>query len=125
MMARTMQMSLEEMSRRGLKWKNDVTISSMCTVFAESEVVSLIADNTKPEDIIHGLNESVAGKIMSLVKRSDGKPSYMITGGVAQNRGVVEELEKKLGDPVYVSEQSQLCGALGAALIAAEMERTS
>ena len=120
MMARTMQMSLEEMSRRGLKWKNDVTISSMCTVFAESEVVSLIAENAMPEDIIHGLNESVAGKTMSLVRRAGGKPAYMITGGVASNMGVVEGLEKKLGERIYVSDCAQLCGVLGAALIAAE-----
>ena len=120
MMARTMQMSLDEMSRRGLKWKNDVTISSMCTVFAESEVVSLIAENTMPEDIIHGLNESVAGKTMSLVKRAGGKPAYMITGGVAANMGVVKALEKKLGERVFVSDYSQLCGALGAALLAAD-----
>lgn len=118
MMARTMQLPLEKMSALGLQWKGDVTISSMCTVFAESEVVSLIAKSTPPADIIHGLNKSVAGKTAALAKRAGGGPKYMMTGGVARNAGVVRELEKALGAPVEVSEYSQLCGSLGAALFA-------
>ena len=118
MMARTLQMPLSEMSTLGLAWKNDVTISSMCTVFAESEVVSLVAQSTAPADIIHGLNKSVAGRTAALAKRVNGVPKYMMTGGVAKNEGLVKELEKSLGAPVEVSEYSQLCGALGAALFA-------
>ena len=120
MMARTMEMTLEEMSERGLHWKEPVKISSMCTVFAESEVVSLIARNTAPEDIIHGLNESVASRTAALLKRVGEEAEYMMTGGVAQNRGVVEVLEKKLGKKIHVSGHAQLCGAIGAALIAGE-----
>ena len=120
MMAKTLELSLEEMSRLGLEWKNEVTISSMCTVFAESEVVSLVADNTAPEDIIHGLNASVAGKTTSLVKRLGGEPAYIMTGGVAQNQGVVKELSDKLGAQVYIPKEAQLCGAIGAALLAFE-----
>ncbi|MEE0800008.1 MAG: acyl-CoA dehydratase activase [Gemmiger sp.] len=118
MMARTLQMPIDQMSELGLSWKRDVTISSMCTVFAESEVVSLIARSTAPADIIHGLNKSVATKTASLVRRAGGGPRYMMTGGVARNRGVVEELEKAIGASVAVSEYSQLCGSLGAALFA-------
>ncbi len=118
MMAKTLNMTLEELSEKGLSWKNDVTISSMCTVFAESEVVSLVADNTAPEDIIHGLNKAVAGKTASLAKRLGGEPEYIMTGGVAQNKGVVHALEEKLGTSVYISGDAQLCGAIGAALIA-------
>lgn len=118
MMARTLELSLDEMSRRGLEWKNEVKISSMCTVFAESEVVSLVARNTPAEDIIHGLNLAVAGKTAALAKRLGGVPEYIMTGGVAQNEGVVRALEEKLGAPVFVPEQAQLCGAIGAALIA-------
>ena len=120
MMARTMELSLEEMSRLGSRWKEEVTISSMCTVFAESEVVSLIAGNTAVPDIIHGLNKSVAAKTAALVLRLKGKGPYMMTGGVAKNAGVVKELEKKLGAEVCVSEYAQLCGAIGAALFALE-----
>jgi predicted CoA-substrate-specific enzyme activase len=118
MMARTLELSLPEMSALGLQWKNDVSISSMCTVFAESEVVSLVAQNTPSADIIHGLNRAVAGKTVSLVKRLGGEPGYIMTGGVAQNQGVVKALEEKLGAPVYVPAEAQLCGAIGAALIA-------
>ena len=118
MMARTLQMPLSEISTLGLQWKNDVTISSMCTVFAESEVVSLVAQSTTPADIIHGLNKSVAGRTAALAKRVNGTPKYMMTGGVAKNAGLVKELEHSLGAPVEVSEYSQLCGALGAALFA-------
>lgn len=120
MMARTLQMQLPEMSELGLDWHNDVTISSMCTVFAESEVVSLIARSTAPADIIHGLNKSVAGKTAALARRTGGTAPFMMTGGVARNRGVVKELENALQAPVEVSEYSQLCGSLGAALFALE-----
>ena len=118
MMARTMELSLSDMSKMGLEWKKDVAISSMCTVFAESEVVSLIARNTPAEDIIHGLNMAVAGKTVSLVRRLGGVPCYIMTGGVAWNMGVVKALEEKLGEMVHVPKEAQLCGALGAALIA-------
>ena len=118
MMARTMEMTMEEMSERGLQWKEPVKISSMCTVFAESEVVSLIAKNTAPADIIHGLNESVASRTAALLKRVGEEEDYMMTGGVAQNNGVVDVLEKKLGKKIHISEYAQLCGAIGAALLA-------
>ncbi len=62
MMARTMEMNLDQMSECGLEFKEDITISSMCTVFAESEVVSLIAQNKATDDIVHGLNKAVAVK---------------------------------------------------------------
>lgn len=120
MMARTMELSMEEMAELGQSWKQEVTISSMCTVFAESEVVSLIARNTAPADIIHGLNLAVAARTASLVRRAGGGEACMMTGGVARNQGIVRALEKKLGVPVRVSEYSQLCGAIGAALLAAE-----
>lgn len=120
MMVRTMELTLPQMSEKGLHWKHEVIISSMCTVFAESEVVSLIAENTAPEDIIHGLNLSVAARIVSLVRRSNGKGPYIMTGGVAQNAGVVQALREKLSENILVPKEAQLCGALGAALFALE-----
>ena len=121
MMARTMEMSLDELSQVGLSYQEDITISSMCTVFAESEVVSLIAQNKRTDDIVHGLNKAVASKTASLVKRVGGEEAYMMTGGVAQNRGLVQTLEERLGTRLVISDKSQLCGALGAALFATEM----
>ncbi len=121
MMARTMEMSLDEMSVTGLHYKEDITISSMCTVFAESEVVSLIAQNKATDDIVHGLNKAVAAKTAALAKRVGGEEKYMMTGGVSKNRGLVKTLEEKLDTTLVISEHAQLCGALGAALFAADL----
>ena len=118
MMARTLELDMAEMSRRGLTWDKELTISSMCTVFAESEVISLIADNHTDSDIIHGLNKSIAGKTAAMAARAKGQSPYMMTGGVARNRGVVQALEEKLGAKLFISENPDLCGALGAALFA-------
>ena len=116
-----LMMSLDELSQVGLSYQEDITISSMCTVFAESEVVSLIAQNKHTDDIVHGLNKAVAAKTASLVKRVGGEEAYMMTGGVAQNKGLVKTLEERLGTSLVISPKSQLCGALGAALFAADM----
>jgi predicted CoA-substrate-specific enzyme activase len=120
MMARTLELDMDEMSQRGLSWKKDLTISSMCTVFAESEVISLIADNHTDSDIIHGLNKSIAAKTASMVSRSKGSGPYMMTGGVARNKGVVQALEARLGESLYITDSPDLCGALGAALFSLE-----
>ena len=120
MMARTLELDLPEMSRRGLEWKHELTISSMCTVFAESEVISLIADNHADSDIIHGLCKSIAARTAAMVSRAGGVPPYIMTGGVARNLGVVRALEEQLGAPIFLPEEPDLCGALGAALLALE-----
>ena len=122
MMAKTLGLSLEEMSVKGLEWKHNIVISSMCTVFAESEVVSLVAQNKDVADIIHGLNVSVASKVGALAARlgKDHPGEYMMTGGVAKNRGIIQALEEKLGAKLYICDEAQLCGALGAALFAYE-----
>lgn len=121
MMARTMEMELDKMSTIGLSYTEDITISSMCTVFAESEVVSLIAENKAVNDIVHGINKAVASKTVSLVKRAGGAERFMMTGGVSKNEGLVKTLEEQLGAKLVVHEKAQLCGALGAALFAMEM----
>ena len=121
LMARTLELTMDEMSAAGLAWKEDIAISSMCTVFAESEVVSLIAQNRSRADIVHGLNESVAAKTCALVRRVGGEPGYMMTGGVSKNRGVAQAIQRRLGAPLAVPEQAQLNGALGAALFALEL----
>lgn len=115
--ARALEMSLDEFCRVGLDWKNQVQISSMCTVFAESEVVSLVAQDTPVADIVHGLDVSVASKTAALAKRVNAAPPYLMTGGVAQNEGVVHALSEVLGASVATHKDSQLCGAFGAALL--------
>jgi len=120
MMAQSLQLSLEEMSTYGLKWKEDIAISSMCSVFAQSEVVSLIASDKKLEDIVHGINNSIASKVISLGKRGKLEREFMMTGGVARNIGVVRAIEEKLDAEIIVPKEPDICGALGAALIASE-----
>lgn len=119
-MAKVLELDMGDMALKGLDYKKDLTISSMCTVFAESEVVSLIAQNHSAADIVHGLNKSVAVKTKALVGNSVNKGTVMMTGGVANNKGVVSELEKILNTKIFVPENPEFCGALGAALIAIE-----
>jgi len=119
MMAQALDLSLTQMSDPDRHWRHDVAISSMCTVFAESEVVSLVAQGVDVDDIIHGLDEAVAKRVAALVGRIDARGEYMITGGVARNAGVVAAIGGQLGVTLIVSPQAQLCGALGAALLAA------
>ena len=120
MMASTLELGINEMGEKGLDWKHDLTISSVCTVFAESEIISLIADNHSLSDIIHGLNKAIATKTASLARRLGDNRAYMMTGGVARNKGVVKELESKLGLPIMVPDAPDICGAVGAALYAYE-----
>ena len=119
-MAKVLELDMNDMANIGLNYKTDLTISSMCTVFAESEVVSLIAENHTVADIVHGLNKSVATKTKALANSAKDKGAIMMTGGVANNKGVVSELEKQLKAKIFIPEHPEFCGALGAALIAAE-----
>ena len=120
MMAQSLGVTLKELSTCGLRWKEEVTISSMCSVFAQSEVVSLVAAGKRLPDIAHGLYGAVASKVTALGGRTGAEPVCMMTGGVANNAGVVRAVSEKLGFPVEVPEHPELCGALGAALLALE-----
>ncbi|HAZ37572.1 MAG TPA: 3-hydroxyacyl-ACP dehydratase, partial [Clostridiaceae bacterium] len=119
-MAKTLEIPLESMGNESMKWKEEITITSMCTVFAESEVVSLIAQNKERADIIMGLNNSIASRTMSLLNRIESHEDYMMSGGVAKNVGVVYAIEKKLGKKIFIPDEPQIVGALGAAIIALE-----
>lgn len=119
-MARTLGISIEEMAKVHKEVKENITITSMCTVFAESEVISLIAQNKDQRDIIHALNKSIASKAISLVDRIGRKGKYMMTGGVAKNQGVVYAIESRLGEKLIIPFEPQIIGALGAALISLE-----
>lgn len=115
-MANSLEVPLETMP--SLSSKDYVPISSTCTVFAESEVVSRIAEGADRNSIIGGIHQSIASKILSLVGRIEIQPKIVITGGVAKNSAVVDAIAEKLGYPVFVPKIPQLTGALGAALIA-------
>jgi predicted CoA-substrate-specific enzyme activase len=119
-MARTLELSISELGPESLKSKEHVEISSMCTVFAESEVISLIAQNKEKADIAAGVHRAIAGKAWSLLSRVNPEPEYMMTGGVAKNVGVVKALEEKIGAGLYISPDPEIVGAAGAALFALE-----
>ena len=111
---------LAELARGSLA---DVRINSTCTVFAESEVVALVAGGTPKEDIIRGLHNSVAERIYGMVRRLRGAAPFVMTGGVAKNAGIVEALAVRFGSEVLVPEEPQIIGAIGAAVMVAGSER--
>lgn len=119
-MSRTLGIPINEMAEIYAPSNEDITITSMCTVFAESEVISLIAQNKDEKDIVYALNKSIASKIVSLVDRIGRQSRYMMTGGVAKNKGVVKIIENRLQEPVVVPFEPEVVGALGAALISLE-----
>lgn len=119
-MARALGLKLEELGEVSLKSNSYALITSQCSVFAESEVVTLIAEGTELPNIVAGIHKSIAGRLISMVKGINPKRDYMLTGGVAKNIGVVKFLEDELGKIEKISLDPQIVGALGAALIAKE-----
>lgn len=117
-MAAKLRVSLKELGELSLRAGGEVSISSVCTVFAESEVVSLVAQNHPKEEIIRGLHRAIVNRVWSMVKAVGIHGETTMTGGVAKNSGVVALLEEKLGCPINVYREPQIVGALGAALIA-------
>ncbi len=119
-MARALEMDLEEMGPRSLRSTKALAVSSMCTVFAESEVISLIASGAAPEDIARGIHAAVADRVAALAERVGVEPPVVMTGGVAKNPGARKALEDRFGLSLLVPAEPQTAGALGAALIALE-----
>jgi predicted CoA-substrate-specific enzyme activase len=124
-MAGALETRLEDMGKQALKAKKVVAISSMCTVFAESEVVSLIADGYRKEDIIRAITEAISQRVFQMAKRLRIEEQITLSGGVAKNRGVVEALKSCLKKKVNVPAEPQIIGALGAALYARNVDKDS
>ncbi|MEG6520691.1 acyl-CoA dehydratase activase [Desulfotomaculum sp. 1211_IL3151] len=103
--------------------RSPLDINSMCTVFAESEVISLLAKGADKRDIIAGIHRSVARRVWGMASRFGANQCVIFTGGVAQNHDVRNRLSQEAGCPVIVPEISQLAGALGAALSARELTK--
>ena len=120
MIARSLEISLDELGPAALESKKRLEIASMCSVFAESEIISLIANNEEKPDIAAGVCRAVAGKAYSLMRRVGLEGAYMMTGGVAQNPGVVRAVEELIGEKLFICEDPEIVGATGAALLALE-----
>lgn len=119
-MAAAMGLSLEEMGDIAMQTESEVKISSMCTVFAESEVTGLIARGTPRPEIARGLHEAICDRAAALLKRVGVEREVVFAGGVARNPCLKALLEERLGYPLLVPDNPQIVGALGAALSAQE-----
>jgi predicted CoA-substrate-specific enzyme activase len=119
--ASALGLKLDDLGCISLKSTNKVSISSVCTVFAQQEVVSRLSEGAPPEDIVAGIHDAIASRVSRMVERLKVEPDVLFTGGVAKNIGVVKALEENLGCKVFVPEEPLLSGAVGAALLGKEI----
>lgn len=116
-LARAMEIELEEMGEVAMAATQELKISSMCATFAETEVISLRAEGYSKPDVLGAVHQAIASRTLGLVSRVGKKGPVVMTGGVAKNRAAVHYIEKSLGLPVILPGNPQVAGALGAALI--------
>jgi len=119
-MARVLEVELSEMQEYDSKATEPATVSSTCTVFAESEVISQLSKGVDKANIIAGVHQSVASKACGLANRGGLEDDVVMCGGVARNAGVVRAITRQLNRPVIVAPNPQITGALGAAIFAYE-----
>lgn len=124
-MAEALGVTLEEMGQKSLTAKGSVTISSACAVFARHEILFHRRKGLPLEDILAGLHEAVALRVYGLIKKVGIEKDFVITGGIAKNIGVVRRVEKLVGLKALISNNPQLTGALGAAILAGERFRAT
>ena len=118
-MARALEVDLNDFGEMSLASMTPSKISSLCAVFAESEVISLISKGEPRENIMAGIHESIAVRVSAMAKRVGVIEPVMMTGGVAKNIGVVRALQGKLNAELIVTQNAQENGAIGAAVLAA------
>lgn len=121
-MARTLELSLDEMSALAQQAIGTVTLNSQCTVFAESEVVSLIHAQIPRAEIAHAVFASIAARVATLARRVGIEPEIALVGGLARSTGFVDALQRELGMEILVPREPEFIGALGAALIAQDSQ---
>ena len=119
-MSRILEIDINDMGNMDALSENPTTVSSTCTVFAESEVISQLSKGIKKEDIIRGVHNSVVSKAAGLAYRTYMEDEIAVTGGVALNQGIVDSFEREFGKPVLIAEHPQLSAAIGAAIFAYE-----
>jgi len=123
LMARVLEVPLEEMGELALSADSRAEVSSRCAVFAESEVISHIHRGVPRAEILAGIHAAVVDRIVELAGRIEVEPEVAVTGGLALNRALLAELESRLGLPLLVPPEPRLVGALGAALASAASPR--
>jgi predicted CoA-substrate-specific enzyme activase len=117
-MARALEVDLADFGQLALSAPRRAKISSTCTVFAESEVITHLATGLPKDEIVAGIHEAIAARVATMVGRIPVRDTIVLTGGVARNAGVARMLEEKLGHTIIAPQHAQLAGAIGAALIA-------
>ena len=117
-MAQMLKVPLPEIGPLSLEAKEDIHISSVCVVFARSEVARHLRRGVSKADILGGLHASVADRVYGLLKRVGIEKDFVISGGIGKNIGVVKRVEARVGLPAYISDDPQIIGALGAASFA-------
>jgi predicted CoA-substrate-specific enzyme activase len=115
--ADTLGLKLDQLGDISLKAETFVKISNTCTVFAEHEVTSRLSEGASIPEIVAGLHESIAGRVVNMVRQLGIEKEVVVTGGGAKNIGLVRAIENKVGFSVLVPPEPFLTGALGAALI--------
>ena len=113
-----LEMPLSELGPLALRSQNPVRITTTCTVFAESEIISHLAKGILPEDVLMGVHQAITSRCISLARRVGLKSEITFTGGVSRNVAMVKLIEEAVGMPINVSPDAHFCGALGAALFA-------
>jgi predicted CoA-substrate-specific enzyme activase len=118
--AETLRVDVSELGEISSRSEKDITISNTCTVFAQTEIVSLIAQGAEKEDIAAGLHLSIVNRVYPLINsvNPDRGGDVVMTGGVARNTAIVRLLERTLGRNVFVPDNPQIVTAYGAALLA-------
>lgn len=123
--ALTLEVDLAELSELALSSGNDAEISSVCTVFAQSEITALIAKGALPEEIAGGVFKAISSRVHGMVASVGPVPEIILTGGLAKNQAFVRAMQTRLGRELVIPGMDpQLVTALGAALIAFERKRT-
>jgi predicted CoA-substrate-specific enzyme activase len=119
---RILNLPIQELGPLSLKFRNPCTLSSICTVFAESEIISLLSEHKAKEDIAYGMNKAIAKRVigMGTAGQITFEEPIVFSGGVARNVGVAKAIEEELGKKILIPEEPQITAALGAALFAKE-----
>lgn len=120
-LANALGLKVEDLGSISLTSTNKVKISNTCTVFAQQEVILRLSEGIPLADIVAGLHDAIASRVVNMVKRLKIEPDVVLTGGVAKNVGVVKAMTENLGYEVSVPEDPLLTGAIGAALLGKEI----
>jgi predicted CoA-substrate-specific enzyme activase len=119
-MAKALDYDLKDFGAAALQGRNQLQLSSMCAVFAESEVIGLMTRGAPREDVAQAVHRAVVERTLGMLRRLGPASPIMFAGGAAGNPCLVTMLRESLGKPIHVPKEPQMVGALGAALLASE-----